>query len=192
MVEGTRRHVRHLVRHPPFVSGPPLRRHVLDPRKRKSSIISRPSESGFSCSHWSIFSMTTSRSAWPSTVSCPPESGSFAGQAGLSHSLAYQNTPKRVLDRFPSQGPQVPPPVGKPEWPAPPVNRSTAGHWGVVAIRSRPTVPRPPAAQEPDLRRYGPQRLGPMVEAWATVFRPAVFPWPAHTVQCHPMSSISI
>ena len=53
--------------------------------------------------------------------------------------------------------------MGKPEWPAPPVNRSTAGHWGVVAIRSR-----------------------------LTVFRPGVFPWPAHTVHRHPMSSISV
>ena len=73
-----------------------------------------------------------------------PEFASFAGQAGLSHSLAYQNTPKRRLHRFPSQGPQVPPPVGKPEWSAPTVNCSTAGIRGVVAIRSRPTVP-PPA-----------------------------------------------
>ena len=32
-------------------------------------------------------------------------------------------------------------------------------------------------------------RRTPMVEAWATVFRPAVFPWPAHTVHRHPMSS---
>ena len=38
------------VRHPPFISGPPIRRHVLDPRSRKSSIISRPLEAGFSCS----------------------------------------------------------------------------------------------------------------------------------------------
>ena len=30
---------------------------------------------------------------------------------------------------------------GKPEWSAPKVNRSTAGLWGVVAIRSGPTVP---------------------------------------------------
>ena len=52
-----------------------------------------------------------------STASWPPESGSFAGQAGLSHSLAYQTTPKRLLDRFPSQGPQFPPPVGKPDRP---------------------------------------------------------------------------
>ena len=37
------------VGHPPFVSGPPLRRHVLDPRRRKSSITSRPLEAGFSC-----------------------------------------------------------------------------------------------------------------------------------------------
>ena len=44
-----------------------------------------------------------------------PESASFAGQAGLSHSLAYQNTPERVRDPFPSQRPQVSPPVGKPE-----------------------------------------------------------------------------
>ena len=57
------------VRHPPLVSGPPIRRHVLDPRRRKSSIIPRPLEAGFSCSHWTIFSMTTSRLAWRSTVS---------------------------------------------------------------------------------------------------------------------------
>ena len=46
----------------------------------------------------------------------PPEFASFAGQAGISRPLACQNTPKRLLHRFPSQGPQVPPPVGKPEW----------------------------------------------------------------------------
>ena len=57
------------VRRPPFVSGPPVRRHVLDPRRRKSSIISRPLEAGFSCSHWTIFSMTTPRPSWRSTVS---------------------------------------------------------------------------------------------------------------------------
>ena len=70
-----------------------------------------------------------------------PESASFAGQAGLSHSLASQNTPKCLLDRFPSQRPQVSPPVGKPELPAPTVNRSTVGHWGVVAIQSGRIVP---------------------------------------------------
>jgi hypothetical protein len=32
-----------------------------------------------------------------------PESATFARQAGLSHSLAYQDTPKRRLHRFPSQ-----------------------------------------------------------------------------------------
>ena len=68
-----------------------------------------------------------------------PESASFAGQAGLSHSLAYQNTPERLLNRFRSQRPQGSPPVGKLELPTPTVNRSTAGLWGVVAIRSGPT-----------------------------------------------------
>ena len=57
------------VRHPPFVRWSPIRRHVLDPRRRKWSIIPRPLEAGFSCSHWTIFSMTTSRLAWRSTVS---------------------------------------------------------------------------------------------------------------------------
>ena len=56
-------------RHPPSERVTPIRRHVLDPRRRKSSIMSRPLEAGFSCSPWSIFSMTTSRRAWPSTVS---------------------------------------------------------------------------------------------------------------------------
>ena len=32
------------VSHPLFVNGPPLRRHVLDPRRRKSSIIPAPAE----------------------------------------------------------------------------------------------------------------------------------------------------
>jgi len=61
----------------------------------------------------------------------PPESASFAGQAGISRPMACQNTPERHLHRSPSQGPQVPPPVANPEWPA----RS------VVAIRLGPTVP---------------------------------------------------
>ncbi len=47
----------------------------------------------------------------------PPESASFARQAGISRPLECQSTPERLLHRFPSQGPQVPPPVGKPEWP---------------------------------------------------------------------------
>ena len=46
----------------------------------------------------------------------PPESLSFAERASISRSLACHNTPERLLDGFPSQGPQVPPPVGKPEW----------------------------------------------------------------------------
>ncbi len=60
---------------PPWMSTPPserwtpLRRHVLDPRRRKSSIMSRPLEAGSSCSHWSIFSMTTPRPPWRSIVS---------------------------------------------------------------------------------------------------------------------------
>ena len=70
-----------------------------------------------------------------------PESASFAGQAGHSHSLAYQNTPERLLNRFLSQRPQGSPPVGKLELTAPTVNGSTVGRWGVVAIRSGPTVP---------------------------------------------------
>ncbi len=58
-------------RHPPLERVKPIRRHVLDPRRRKSSIMSRPLEAGFSCSQWSIFSMATSKPPWRSTVSCP-------------------------------------------------------------------------------------------------------------------------
>ena len=48
-----------------------------------------------------------------------PESLSFAGQAAVSRSLVHTRAPRNpFLDRFPSQGPQVPPPVGKPEWSA--------------------------------------------------------------------------
>ena len=45
----------------------------------------------------------------------PPESLSFAAQAAFSRFLACQTTRNPLLDRCPSQGPQVPPPVGKPE-----------------------------------------------------------------------------
>ena len=58
-------------RHPPSERWPPIRRHGLDPQRRKSSIISRPLEAGFSCSYWTIFSMTTSKPSWRSTVSQP-------------------------------------------------------------------------------------------------------------------------
>ena len=56
-------------RHPLFLSGASIRRRLLHPQRRKSSIIWRPLEAGFSCSHWSIFSMTTLRPSWRSTVS---------------------------------------------------------------------------------------------------------------------------
>ena len=47
----------------------------------------------------------------------PPESASFAGQAAISKTLACHSSPDPLLDRFLSQEPQVPPPVGKPEQP---------------------------------------------------------------------------
>ena len=83
------------VRHPPFVRWSPIRRHVLDPRRRKSSIIPRPFEAGFSCSHWTIFSMTTSRLAWRSTVSsCTLNPRALPGRLDfltLWHSRAPRN-----------------------------------------------------------------------------------------------------
>ena len=83
------------VRHPPFVRWSPIRRHVLDPRRRKSSIILRPFAAGFSCSHWTIFSMTTSRPAWRSTVSsCTLNPRALPGRLDfltLWHSRAPRN-----------------------------------------------------------------------------------------------------
>ena len=74
------------VGHPPGVNGPPLRRHVLDPARWKSSILSRPFGAGSSCSHWTTSSMTTSKPPWPSTVSqsasdmaCPQAPPPLAG-----------------------------------------------------------------------------------------------------------------
>ena len=129
---------------PPFVRWPPIRRHGLDPRE--AEIVDHVAAVGGRVFLLSLVDLlhddTEAVMAFDGVLT--PESASFAGQAGLSHSLAYQNTPKRRLHRFPSQGAQVPPPVGKPEWSAPTVNLSTEGLWGVVAIRSRPTVP-PPA-----------------------------------------------
>ena len=54
---------------PTFVRRTPLRRHVLGPARRKSSILSRPFGAGSSCSYWTTSSMTTSKPPWPSTVS---------------------------------------------------------------------------------------------------------------------------
>ena len=91
--------------HPPFVRWPPIRRHVLDPRRRKSSIISRPLEAGFSCSHWSIFSMTTSKPPWRSTVSCPRNPRALPGRLpfpGPWHARTPRNascTDFRLRDR---------------------------------------------------------------------------------------------
>ena len=56
---------------PLVVGGPPPRRHLSGPERRKSSMISRPFEAGLSFSHWTIFSMTTSKPPWRSAVSCP-------------------------------------------------------------------------------------------------------------------------
>ena len=52
------------VRHPPFVRWSPIRRHVLDPGRRKLSTHSAPSEGGVSSSAWSILSTTASKPPW--------------------------------------------------------------------------------------------------------------------------------
>ena len=57
-----------------------LRRHGRDPRRRKSSIMSRPLAAGFCWSYWTIFSVTTSKPPWPSTVSCPPNPRALPGR----------------------------------------------------------------------------------------------------------------
>ena len=82
----------------------------------------------------------------------PPESASFAGQAGISRGLAYQNTPERLLHRFSSQGTQVPPPAppscGAPEGRARRGQRCRCrnakcrganGKTAVVAVKDRPS-----------------------------------------------------
>ena len=92
-------------RHPPSGRVTPIRRHVLDPRRRKSSIMSRPLEAGFSCSYWTIFSMTTSKPPWRSTVSCPRNPQALPGRVGFSgpwHAGTPQNascTDFRLRDR---------------------------------------------------------------------------------------------
>ena len=122
------------VRHRGFFGGALVRLHRLDPQRRKSSIISRPLEAGFSCSRWTIFSMTTSRPPWPSTVSWP---------------LNPRALPGAVCD---FQAPGIPEHPGTP--PAPIFLSETAGLAAcgetgmvaslsapVVAIRSWPIVP---------------------------------------------------
>ncbi len=80
---------------PPSISGPPLRRHVLDPRRRKSSIIARPLEAGFSGSRWTIFSMTTSRPPLRSTVSCPVNPRALLG-AGCDFQPWHGRAPRNA------------------------------------------------------------------------------------------------
>ena len=77
----------------------------------------------------------------------PPESASFAGQAGLSHSLAYQNTPKRRLHRFPSQGPQVPAACGETGMAgsdSEPLDRGALGRGGNTVSANLPSTCTPP------------------------------------------------
>ena len=69
VVKSVRHLMRHLMRHPPFVTVSPIRRHVLDPQRRKSSIDPRPLGIGFSCSHWRIFFTTALKQPWRSRVS---------------------------------------------------------------------------------------------------------------------------
>ena len=56
------------MRHPTLVRWPPIRRHGLDPQRRKSLIDPRPLGTGFSSYHWLIFLMGTSRPPWRATV----------------------------------------------------------------------------------------------------------------------------
>ena len=91
--------VRHLARHldapPPFFGGASVCLHRLDPQRRKSSIISRPVEVGVSWSHWSIFSMTTLRPAWRSTVSCPLNPRALPGRLDFL-TLWHTRTPRNA------------------------------------------------------------------------------------------------
>ena len=74
----------------------PIQRHLLDPQRRKSSIMSRPLEAGSSCSHWTIFSMTTPRPPWRSTVSCPLNPRALPG-VGWTFSLPWHSrTPRNA------------------------------------------------------------------------------------------------
>ena len=113
------------VRHRGSFGGALVRLHRLDPQRRKSSIIPRPFEAGFSCSHWTIFSMTTSRPPWPSTVSWPLNPRALPG-AGCDF-----------------QAPGIPEHPGTP--PAPISLSETAGlaacgETGMVASLSGPVV----------------------------------------------------
>ena len=107
-----------LDRHPPSERCWPIRRHALDPRRRKSSFMSRPLETGLSCSHWRIFSMTTSRPSWRSTVSWPLNPRALPGRLDFLTPW-HTRTPRNASwTRFPLRDRRSPPPVGKPEWSA--------------------------------------------------------------------------
>ena len=122
-----------------FFGGALLCLHRLDPQRRKSSIIPAPVKAAISASAWSTIPATASRTPLCSTVSFPPYPRALPDRLpfpGLRHARVPRNA---SCADIPSQGPQVPPPVGNPEWPA----RS------VVAIRLGPNVPTgPPRARE--------------------------------------------
>ena len=61
--------MKRLGEHRCFLPVSPIRRHLLDPQRRKPSLIRRPSNAGVSCSSCLIFLRAPSRPPWPSTVS---------------------------------------------------------------------------------------------------------------------------
>ena len=58
---GGQKHVTPQCHPPPSERVTPIRRHLLDPQRRKSSIIPGPLKFGFCCSNWWIFLMAASR-----------------------------------------------------------------------------------------------------------------------------------
>ena len=58
---GGQEHVTPQCHPPPSERVTPIRRHLLDPQRRKSSIIPGPLKFGFCCSNWWIFLMAASR-----------------------------------------------------------------------------------------------------------------------------------
>ena len=88
----------------PFVKWPPIRRHLLAPARRQSSIDSRPLGTGFSYSHWKNFFATALKPPLGSTVSqsasamaCRSAAACVGGRARVSGCPGLKNSLGTVL-----------------------------------------------------------------------------------------------
>ena len=176
---------------PPSERVPPICCHLCDPRWRKLSIIPRWLRPGFSCSRWTVFSLTASRPAWPSTVSCPLNPRVLAGAGCVFPVPGMPEPPARPPGAIPFSGTAGPAACGEAG-----MAGSLSGPWS-PSVRCQPSLylhpPRTPRRARRGLRgrRRNAKCRGaslPNVIHWRWRGAPApsnprpgrALPWPLH------------